>query len=140
MKTRTFRFLSVATLALSALSAGAPALAHHGYFHGNGYYDRPYFVYPGQRVVIVRPPVFVPRRVFVYRPAPVYYAPAPVYYAAPAPVYYPAPAPVYYAQPWGTIGGAIAGAAIGGAVGDGRPGAIAAGSVIGAVIGSGLSR
>ena len=132
MKTRTFRFLSVATLALSALSAGAPALAHDGYFHGNGYYGRPYFVYPGQRVVIVRPPVFVPRRVFVYRPAPVYYAPAPVYYAAPA--------PVYYAQPWGTIGGAIAGAAIGGAVGDGRPGAIAAGSVIGAVIGSGLSR
>ena len=140
MKTRTFRFLSVATLALSALSAGAPALAHDGYFHGNGYYGRPYFVYPGQRVVIVRPPVFVPRRVFVYRPAPVYYAPAPVYYAAPAPVYYPAPAPVYYAQPWGTIGGAIAGAAIGGAVGDGRPGAIAAGSVIGAVIGNGLSR
>ena len=132
MKTRTFRFLSVATLALSALSAGAPALAHDGYFHGNGYYGRPYFVYPGQRVVIVRPPVFVPRRVFVYRPAPVYYAPAPVYYSAPA--------PVYYAQPWGTIGGAIAGAAIGGAVGDGRPGAIAAGSVIGAMVGNGLSR
>ena len=132
MKTRTFRFLSVATLALSAMSAGAPALAHDGYFHGNGYYGRPYFVYPGQRVVIVRPPVFVPRPVFVYRPAPVYYAPAPVYYSAPA--------PVYYAQPWGTIGGAIAGAAIGGVVGDGRPGAIAAGSVIGAVIGSGLSR
>ncbi|TMH18843.1 MAG: hypothetical protein E6H70_04735 [Betaproteobacteria bacterium] len=132
MKTRTFRFLSVATLALSALSAGAPALAHDGYFRGNGYYGRPYFVYPGQRVVIVRPPVFVPRPVFVYRPAPVYYAPAPVYYSAPA--------PVYYAQPWGTIGGAIAGAAIGGAVGDGRPGAIAAGSVIGAMVGNGLSR
>ncbi len=132
MKTRTFRFLSVATLAFSALSAGAPALARDGYFHGNGYYGRPYFVYPGQRVVIVRPPVFVPRPVFVYRPAPVYYAPAPVYYSAPA--------PVYYAQPWGTIGGAIAGAAIGGAVGDGRPGAIAAGSVIGAMVGNGLSR
>src|SRR5712691_12988624 len=98
MKTRTFRFLSVATLALSALSAGAPALAHDGYFHGNGYYGRPYFVYPGQRVVIVRPPVFVHRPVVVYRPAPVYYAPAPVYYGAPA--------PVYYANPWGTIGGA----------------------------------
>lgn len=132
MKTRTFRFLSAAALALSALSAGAPALAHDGYFHGRGYYGRPHFFYPGQRVVIVRPPVFVPRPVVVYRPAPVYYAPAPLYYAAPA--------PAYYAQPWGTIGGAIAGAAIGGAVGDGRPGAIAAETVIGAVIGNGLSR
>ena len=138
MKTRTFRFLSVAALALGALSAGAPALAYDGYFHGHGYYGRPHFFYPGQRVVIVRPPVFAPRP--VYRPGPVYYAPAPVYYAAPAPVYYSAPAPAYSAQPWGTLGGAIAGAAIGGAVGDGRPGAIAAGSVIGAVIGSGLSR
>src|SRR5256885_3546524 len=86
----------------------------------------------------LRPPVFAPR--LVYRPRPVYYAPAPVYYAPPASAYYPAPAPVYYQQPWGTLGGAIAGAAIGGAVGDGRPGAIAAGSVIGAVIGNGLSR
>src|SRR5207248_10939233 len=118
MKTRRFRILSVAALALTALSA--PALAHDGYFYGR-HYGRPHFVYPGQRVVIVRPPVFVPRPVVVYRPGPVYYAPAPVYYAAPAPAYYPAPAPVYYARPWGTIGGAIAGAAIGGAVGDGRP-------------------
>jgi len=146
MKTRTFRFLSVATLALSALSAGAPALAHDGYFRGHGYYGRPHFVYPDRRVVIVRPPVFAHRPVVVYRPGPVYYAPAPVYftdptYYPPAPVYYPASEPVYYAQPaWGTIGGAIAGAAIGSAVGDGRPGAIAAGSVIGAMVGNGLSR
>ncbi len=141
MKAKIFRFLSAAGLALSALAAGAPALAHDGYFYGHGRYGRPHFVYPGQRVVIVRPPVFVPRPVFVYRPAPVYYAPpAPVYYAAPAPVYYSAPAPVYYAQPWGTIGGAIAGAAIGSALGEGRPGAIAAASVIGAVVGNGLSR
>jgi len=132
MKTRTFRFLSAAALGLFALSAGAPALAHDGYFHGHGYYGRPHFAYPYHRVVIVRPPVFVHRPVVVYRPVPVYYAPAPVYYGAPA--------PVYYADPWGTIGGAIAGAAIGSAVGDGRPGAIAAGSVIGAVIGNGLSR
>ena len=123
MKTRTFRFLSAAALALFALSAGAPALAHDGYFYGHGHYGRPHFVYPGQRVVIVRPPVFVHRPVVVYRPAPVYYAPAPVYYGAPA--------PVYYADPWGTIGGAV---------GDGRPGAIAAGSLIGAVIGGGLGR
>lgn len=138
MKTRTFRLLSLAALALCALPAGAPALAHEGYFYGHGYYGRPHFFYPGRRVVIVRPPVFVPRPVVVYGPA--YYPPAPVYYADPAPAYYPAPAPAYYAQPWGTIGGAIAGAAIGSAVGDGRPGAIAAGSVIGAVIGNGLSR
>ena len=111
MKTRTFRILSVAALALTALSA--PALAHDGYFYGR-HYGRPHFVYPGQRVVIVRPPVFLPRPVVVYRPGPVYYAPAP---------YYPAPAPVYYAQPWGTIGGAIAAA-----------------SVIGALLGNGLSR
>jgi len=138
MKTRTFRFLGAAAIALSALWAGAPALAHDGYFYGHGYYGRPHFGYPGHRVVIVRP--FLPRPVVVYRPGPGYYAPAPVYYAAPAPVYYPAPAPAYYAQPWGTIGGAIAGAAIGSAVGNGRPGAIAAGSVIGAVVGNGLSR
>ena len=117
MKTKTFRFLSAAGLALFALAAGVPALAHDGYFYGHGRYGRPHFVYPGQRVVIVRPPVFVPRPVFVYRPA-----------------------PVYYAQPWGTIGGAIAGAAIGSVMGDGRPGAIAAGSVIGAMVGNGLSR
>src|SRR6266852_3973209 len=118
MKTKTFRFLSVAGLALSALAAGAPALAHDGYFYGHGRYGRPHFAYPSQRIFFVRPPVFVRRPVVVYRPA-----------------------PVYYAQPaWGTIGGAIAGAAIGSAVGDGRPGAIAAGSVIGAVVGNGLSR
>jgi len=121
MKTRRFRILSVAALALTALSA--PALAHDGYFYGR-HYGRPHFVFPSQRVVIVRPPVFVPRPVVVYLPGPVYYAPA----------------PAYYAQPWGTIGGAIAGAAIGGAVGDGRPGVIAAGSVIGAIVGNGLSR
>ena len=113
--------MSVAALALTALSA--PALAHDGYFYGR-HYGRPHFVFPSQRVVIVRPPVFVPRPVVVYLPGPVYYAPA----------------PAYYAQPWGTIGGAIAGAAIGGAVGDGRPGVIAAGSVIGAIVGNGLSR
>src|SRR5256885_788827 len=138
MKTRTFRFFSVAALALSALSVGVPALAHDGFFYGHRHYGRPHFVYPGQRIVIVRPPVFASRP--VYRPGPVYYTPAPLYYAPPASAYYPAPAPVYYQQPWGTLGGAIAGAAIGGAVGDGRPGAIAAGSVIGAVIGNGLSR
>jgi hypothetical protein len=132
MKTKTFRFLSVAGLALVASSAGAPALAHDGTFYGHGRHGRPHFVYPDQRVFVVRPPVFVPRPVVVYRPGPVYYAPAPIYYSAPA--------PVYYAQPWGTIGGAIAGAAIGSAVGDGRPGAIAAGSVIGAIVGNGLSR
>ncbi|HEX9192678.1 MAG TPA: glycine zipper 2TM domain-containing protein [Burkholderiales bacterium] len=132
MKTKTFLSLSLAGLAVSVFAVSMPALAHDGYFYGHGRYGRPHFVYPGERVVIMRPPVFVPRPVFVYRPAPVYYAPAPVYYAAPA--------PVYYAQPWGTIGGAIAGAAIGSAVGDGRPGAIAAGSVIGAMVGNGLSR
>jgi hypothetical protein len=132
MKTKTFRSLSLAGLAVSAFAVSMPALAHDGYFYGHGRYGRPHFAYPGQRVVIVRPPVFVHRPVVVYRPGPMYYAPAPVYYAAPA--------PVYYAQPWGTIGGAIAGAAIGSAVGDGRPGAIAAGSVIGAAIGNGLSR
>ena len=132
MKTKTFLSLSLAGLAVSVFAVSMPALAHDGYFYGHGRYGRPHFVYPGERVVIVRPPVFVPRPVFVYRPAPVYYAPAPVYYAAPAPVYYP--------QPWGTIGGAIAGAAIGSVMGDGRPGAIAAGSVIGAMVGNGLSR
>ena len=132
MKTKTFLSLSPAGLAVCVFAVSMPALAHDGYFYGHGRYGRPHFVYPGQRVVIVRPPVFVPRPVFVYRPAPVYYAPAPVYYAAPA--------PVYYAQPWGTIGGAIAGAAIGSVMGDGRPGAIAAGSVIGAMVGNGLSR
>src|SRR5882672_4123066 len=125
MKTKTFRLLSIAGLAVSAIAAGAPALAHDGSFSGHAHYGRPHFAYPGHRVVVVRPPVFV--QYPMYRPGPVYYAPAPVYYAAPA--------PVYYAQPWGTIGGAIAGAAIGSAVGDGRPGAIAAGSVIGAVVG-----
>ena len=132
MKTKTFLSLSLAGLAVSVFAVSMPALAHDGYFYGHGRYGRPHFVYPGERVVIVRPPVFVPRPVFVYRPAPVYYAPAPVYYAAPA--------PAYYAQPWGTIGGAIAGAAIGSVMGDGRPGAIAAGSVIGAMVGNGLSR
>ena len=132
MKTKTFLSLSLAGLAVSVFAVSMPALAHDGYFYGHGRYGRPHFVYPGERVVIVRPPVFVPRPVFVYRPAPVYYAPAPVYYAAPA--------PVYYAQPWGTIGGAIAGAAIGSVMGDGRPGAIAARSVIGAMVGNGLSR
>src|SRR5216684_3888120 len=117
MKTNTFRSVSFAGLVVSAFAVSMPALAHDGYFYGHGRYGRPHFVYPGQRVVIVRPPVFVPRPVFVYRPA-----------------------PVYYAQPWGTIGGAIAGAAIGSAVGDGRPGAIAAGSVIGAMVGNGLPR
>src|SRR5437667_7358875 len=140
MKTKTFLSLSLAGLAVSVFAVSMPALAHDGYFYGHGRYGRPHFVYPGQRVVIVRPPVFVPRPVVVYRPGAVCYAPAPVYYAAPAPAYYPAPAPVYYAQPWGTIGGAIAGAAIGSAVGAGRPGAIAAGSVIGAMVGNGLSR
>src|SRR5207249_6645692 len=127
MKTKTFLSLSLAGLAVSVFAVSMPALAHDGYFYGHGRYGRPHFVYPGQRVVIVRPPVFVPRPVFVYRPAPVYYAPAPVYYTAPAPVFYPpapvyysAPEPVYYPQPaWATIGGAIAGAAIGSAVGDG---------------------
>ena len=132
MKTKTFLSLSLAGLAVSVFVASMPALAHDGYFYGYGHYGRPHFAYPYHRVVIVGPPVFVHRPVVVYRPAPVYYAPAPVYYGAPA--------PVYYADPWGTIGGAIAGAAIGSAVGDGRPGAIAAGSVIGAVIGNGLSR
>jgi len=132
MKTRTFLSLSLAGLAVCVFALSMPALAHDGTFYGHGRYGRPHFVYPGQRVFVVRPPVFVPRPVFVYRPAPVYYAPAPVYYAAPA--------PVYYAQPWGTIGGAIAGAAIGSVMGDGRPGAIAAGSVIGAMVGNGLSR
>src|SRR5258705_3604758 len=132
MKTSTFHLLSLAGLAVSALPASMPALAHDGYFYGHGHYGRPHFAYPYHRVVIVRPPVFVHRPVVVYRPAPVYYAPAPLYYGAPA--------PVYYANPWGTIGGAIAGAAIGSAVGDGRPGAIAAGSVIGAVVGGGLAR
>src|SRR6266850_5637007 len=132
MKTSTFHLLSLAGLAVSALAASVPALAHDGYFYGHGHYGRPHFAYPGQRVVVVRPPVFVHRPLVVYRPGPVYYAPAPAYYAAPA--------PVYYAQPWGTIGGAIAGAAIGSIAGDGRPGAIAAGSVIRAVVGSGLAR
>ena len=132
MKTSTFRLLSLAGLAVSALAASVPARAHDGYFYGHGHYGRPYFAYPGPRVVVVRAPVFVHRPVVVYRPGPVYYAPAPAYYAAPA--------PVYYAQPWGTIGGAIAGAAIGSIAGDGRPGAIAAGSVIGAVVGGGLTR
>src|SRR6266508_2153894 len=111
MKTKTFLSSSLAGLAVSVFAASMPALAHDGYFYGHGRYGRPHFVYPGQRVVIVRPPVFVHR-----------------------------PVGVYYPQPWGTIGGAIAGAAIGGAVGDGRPGAIAAGSVIGAMVGNGLSR
>ena len=138
MKTKTFRLFCLAGLVVSALAASVPALAHEGYFYGHGHYRRPHFAYPGERVVVVRPPVFVQRPVVVYRPGPAYYAPTPVYYAAP---YYAAPAPVYYAQPaWGTIGGAIAGAAIGSAVGNGRPGAIAAGSVIGAVVGNGLSR
>src|SRR2546423_4771562 len=80
MKTRRFRILSVAALALTALSA--PGLAHDGYFYGR-HYGRPHFVFPSQRVVIVRPPVFVPRPVVVYLPGPVYYAPAPAYYAQP---------------------------------------------------------
>jgi hypothetical protein len=143
MKTKTFQLLSLAGLA-AALAASVPALAHDGYFYGYAHYGRPHFAYPGQRVLVVRPPLFVQRPVVVVRPGPVYYAPAPVYYAAPyydAPYYYAAPAPVYYAQPaWGTVGGAIAGAAIGSVVGDGGPGAIAAGSLIGAMVGSGLAR
>jgi hypothetical protein len=127
MKTHTFRLLSIAGLAASALAVAAPALAHDGYWGGR---------HPGHRVVVVRP-VFAPAPVVVYRPYPVYYAPAPVVYAAPAPVYY---APGYAPNAVGTIGGAIAGAAIGGIASHGRPGAIAAGSVIGAVVGSTLPR
>ncbi len=86
---KTFRSLSLAGLAVCAFAVSMPALAHDGYFYGHGYYGRPHFGYPGHRVVIVRPPVFVPRPVVVYRPGPVYYTPVPVYYAAPAPGYYP---------------------------------------------------
>src|SRR5882724_5204255 len=123
MKTNKFRLLSVAGLAVSAILAAAPVLAHDGYRYGHVRYGAPYFAHPGHRVVVVRPAV-------VY-PVPVYYAPAPVYYAAP--VY---PAPIAAA----TVGGAIAGAAIGGIVSHGRPGAIVAGSLIGAVVGNGLAR
>jgi hypothetical protein len=129
MKTRTLRLSGLALLAVSAFALGSPALAHDGYFHGHAF-GRPHFVHPGHRFVIVRPPVFAPRPVWVVRPGPIYYAPA--YYSPPAPVYYPPVA--------ATLGGAIAGAAIGGVVGKGRPGAIAAGSVIGAAIGNGLAR
>src|SRR5882672_5274279 len=129
MKTNKFRLLSVAGLAVSALMATAPALAHDGYRHGHVRYGAPYFVHPGHRVVVVRPVVVYPAPVY-YAP---YYAPAPVYYSAPAPV---VPAPTAAA----TVGGAIAGAAIGGIVSHGRPGAIVAGSVIGAVVGNGLAR
>jgi len=45
--------------------------------------------------VLAGPSVGVVVKGPVYRPAPVYYAPAPVVYAAPRPYY--APAPVYYA-------------------------------------------
>lgn len=121
MKTHTFRLLSIAGLAASALTFTAPALAHDGYWH-----------HPGHRVVVARPAPFV-----VYRPYPVYYAPGPVVYAPPAPVYY---APGYAPNAVGMIGGAIAGGAIGGIASHGRPGAIAAGSVIGAVVGSTLPR
>jgi len=68
MKTSTFHLLSLAGLAVSALAASVPALAHDGYFYGHGHYARPYFAYPGHRVVVVRPPVFVHRPVVVYRP------------------------------------------------------------------------
>jgi hypothetical protein len=128
MKTSKFRLLSLAGLAVCAIAAASPALAH------DGYYGRAYYGHPGHRVVVVRPPVFAPRPVVVYGPAPVYYyAPAPVYYTEPAPVY---PVPTAAA----TLGGAIAGAAIGGIVSHGRPGAIVAGTVIGAVVGNGLAR
>lgn len=126
MKTKKFPLLSLAGLAVCAIAAASPALAH------DGYYGRAYYGHPGHRVVVVRP-------VVVYRPGPVYYAPAPVYYA-PAPAYYP-PAPVYYeSSAAATLGGAIAGAAIGGIASHGRPGAIAAGTLIGAVVGNGLAR
>jgi len=130
MKTKISRLLALAGAACLALAA-FPTSAHDGYWHGpaRGFvhygYARPYYYAP--RVVVIRPPVFVPRPVVVYPPAPVYYAP-------PVPVYYSAP--VYPAPVFGAIGGAIAGAAIGSLVGDGRPGAIAAGSVLGAVVGS----
>ncbi len=122
---KTIGLLSI----VSALAVATPALAHEGWYGG------PHFVYPGHRVVVVRPPVFAPRPVVVVRPAPIYYAP----YYAPAPVYYAAPA---YPGPSAaaTVGGAIAGAAIGAIASNGRPGAIAAGTVIGAVVGNGLSR
>ena len=99
MKTHTFRLLSIAGLAASALTFTAPALAHDGYWH-----------HPGHRVVVVRPAPFV-----VYRPYPVYYAPGPVVYAPPAPVYY---APGYAPNAVGTIGGAIAGAILGKELGE----------------------
>lgn len=128
MKTNMFRLLSAAGVAASAIALASPALAHDGYYG----HER-HFYHHGHRVVIVQPPVFVPRPVVVY-PGLVYPAPAPVYYAPP-------PAYSYYEpNPVGTIGGAIAGAAIGGIASHGRPGGIVAGSVIGAVVGSTLPR
>jgi len=129
MKTKTLRLSGLAVLAVSAIAVGSPALAHDGYFRGRTF-GEPHFVHPGHRFVVVRPPLFAPRPVWVVRPRPIYYAPA----------YYSAPAPVYYSPVAATLGGAIAGAAIGGVVGNGRPGAIAAGSVIGAAVGNGLAR
>src|SRR5437773_8987160 len=43
MKTSTFHLLSLAGLAVSALAASVPALAHDGYFYGRAHYGRPYF-------------------------------------------------------------------------------------------------
>jgi len=130
MKTTTLRMLTLAgLLGFAALATSALALAHDGHRYGHDHRGGRHFIHPGYRVVVVRPPIIVHRRVVVYRPAR-------VYYPAPAPVYYAAPAPVYYAQPaLSVVGGALAGAVIGGAIGDGRPGAIAAGSVIGAAVG-----
>lgn len=128
MKTNTFRYLSLAGFALFAIAVGSPALAQDedAYERAGG----PYWVYPGYRLVVVRP-VFAPPPAWVVSPGPVYSAPPPIYdapppiYDAPAPVYYAAPAPVYYYTPPAatTLGAAIA-----------------AGSVIGAVVGSALAR
>jgi hypothetical protein len=72
--------IAIATAASAGLFAAIPAFAN-GWDHGrHGHHHR--------------------APVVVYRPAPVYVAPAPVYYYPPAPVYYTPPPPrVVYPAP-----------------------------------------
>ncbi|HEX2649465.1 MAG TPA: hypothetical protein VHN19_05945 [Burkholderiales bacterium] len=77
-------------LALTAL-AGTALLASSAFAH-DGHWNRGHRWHHG----------YVPHRVVVVPPAPVYVRPAPVYYTPPAPVYY-TPAPVVVAPPRPTI-------------------------------------
>lgn len=106
--------------------------------------QRPGYQHPYRPQVIVRQPVIVQRpveRVFVQRPAPVYYS---------EPAYAYAPAPAYYEQRGGyrdddsNPAGAVAGAVIGGVIGsqvgdrDSRGVTTVIGAILGGLIGNGL--